>query len=62
MNTMAERITISVVLGGFILEYPVRVQGTDTWNPQKEVFTSQRKLNQKLKEVIKDISLVGDDE
>jgi hypothetical protein len=50
-----ETITIEVVRGGFVLTYPNdKMPGTLT----REVFTSTRKLNQKLKEVIETLSVV----
>ena len=59
-----ETIQIEVVKGGFILTYPIQVKEGDSerWETAREVFVSPRKLNQKLKEVIDTISLVGDTE
>lgn len=59
-----ETIQIEVVKGGFILTYPTQVKEGDSerWETAREVFVSPRKLNQKLKEVIDTISLVGDTE
>ena len=46
-------ITIEVVKGGYILHYPT---GPNTGNSlvlqEREIFTSSRKLNQKIKEVL----------
>lgn len=58
-------ISIEVVVGGFILTYPVysndlNVPGLEAVSISKEVFVSPRKLNQKIKEVIDSIGLVKD--
>lgn len=47
-------ITIEVIRGGFILHYPDQL--SDTTVQRREIFTSQRKLNQKLKEVLDNFS------
>lgn len=46
-------ITIEVLRGGFIMEYPNVDKGGET---EREVFVTQRKLNQKLSEVILEIN------
>ena len=58
------KITIDVVTGGFVMTYPLAVA---TGQPERvefqlvtEVFTSQRKLNQKIKDVIAAIGLVSE--
>jgi hypothetical protein len=57
------RITLRVLKGGFILEYPVPANApSDLWYQHEEVFVSPRKLNQKIKEVIESVGLVKDDE
>jgi len=66
-----ESITIEVVAGGFILTYPVFSNelskfGIEAVNGEivekaREVFVSPRKLNQKLKEVIDNVSLVKEE-
>lgn len=43
-------ITIEVVKGGFVLSYTTGTVDKPTF--EREVFTSQRKLTQKLKEVL----------
>jgi len=61
MDTQA--IVIEVIKGGFLLTYPTQgntVDGVERWNVTREVFVSPRKLNQKIKEVIDNISLVRD--
>lgn len=61
-NSYGESITIEVVQGGFILTYPVVDATTgDTTGGAREVFTSPRKLQQKLKEVIATLSTVAPD-
>ncbi len=70
-NLYGEQIIIEVVAGGFILTYPVFVSelekfGLEVVNGEKvemarEVFVSPRKLNQKLKEVIDNVSLVKEE-
>ena len=60
-NTYGDQITIEVVSGGFILAYPTLTAGTeDKFSVTREVFSSQRKLNQRLKEVIGTLSLVSE--
>ena len=58
-NTYGDSITIEVVVGGFILTYP-KVNSLNEVSLCREVLTSPRKLNQKLKEVIDNISLVSE--
>jgi hypothetical protein len=53
-----DNINIRVVIGGFIVSYPVFKDGVGT--EVTEVIATPRKLNQKLKEVIDSISLVTD--
>jgi hypothetical protein len=63
-NLYGEKISIEVVAGGFILTYPV-FEGSGEAEEvvqAREVFVSPRKLNQKLKEVIGNVSLVADDD
>ena len=62
-NTYGETITVEIVTGGFILTYPVKLDpASDSFdNNQREVFSSPRKLNKKLQDVIKDIGLVADE-
>ena len=59
-------ISIEVVKGGFVLSYPVHVPANgdrpEYWLPQREVFTSPRKLIQKMKSVLDDVSLVPSDD
>lgn len=55
---MNEMITIEVLMGGFVLTYPVFNDGKET--VVREVFTSPGKLNRKLKEVIDAIGLVSE--
>lgn len=51
-------INIEVVAGGFILTYPKTSDAGDVLC--REVFSSPRKLHQKIKEVIDSISLVAE--
>ena len=62
-NTYGETITIEIVAGGFILSYPVKIDAaSDSYDHlQREVFSSPRKLNKKIQDVIKDIGLVADE-
>lgn len=58
---MEHQIVIDVVKGGFVLTYPAPdLNGVLTvWT--REVFTSQRKLTQKIKEVLEAVSTTPDD-
>lgn len=58
-NSYGETLTVEIVSGGFILTYP-RPNGNGDTIVCREVFTSPRKLNQKLKEVIDSVGLVTD--
>ena len=65
MSLYGEEIRIETVTGGFILSYPVKVKnakGEDDTDTKREVYVSPRKLQQRLKEVIGDLSFVGQDE
>lgn len=53
---MIESITVSIVKGGFILNYPGANGSQST-----EVFTSPRKLQQKMKELIEALSYVSEE-
>lgn len=44
-------ITIEVVKGGFVLHYPQSVLD-GVWVQAREIFTSSRKMNQRIKEVL----------
>lgn len=72
MNIYNSSITIEVVLGGFVMTYPKKVApkegdaadtdfvaGHERWESVREVFPTQRKLMQRLKEVTEQISLVA---
>lgn len=52
-------ITIEVLKGGFVLHYPALPFGNDqsaiTWQT-REIFTSSRKMNQRIKEVLEAVS------
>lgn len=63
-NTYGESITIEIVSGGFILSYPVKTDpASDSFDgTQREVFTSPRKLNKKIQDVIKTLGLVADED
>lgn len=52
---MNDQITIEVVKGGFILSY------AENNLYEREVFTSPRKLNSKIKEVLEKLSYVPAD-
>lgn len=54
-------IMIEVVKGGFMLHYPENSKSGSIVFSRREIFTSQRKLNQKLKEVLEDFSTVPAD-
>lgn len=56
---MNDVISIEVLKGGFVLHYP-NIGGMPG-NDVREIFVSPRKLNQKLKEVIDQLSLVPAD-
>ncbi len=54
-------ISIEIAKGGFILTYPSSIptsQDDANVTVIREVFISQRKLNQKLKEVVEMLSMV----
>lgn len=57
LSSYGEQITIEVVKGGFILVYPV-LTDKDGVLTIREIFVSPRKLNQKLKEIIDNLSTV----
>ena len=65
-------ITIEIVKGGFLLSYPAPdpsanelskfgITSSQDFIFAREVFTSQRKMNQKIKEVLNMISTTPDD-
>lgn len=54
-----ESLTVEVVTGGFILTYP-KIDDHGSTTQCREVFSSPRKLHQKLKEVIESIGLVSE--
>ena len=55
-----QHINIEILKGGFILTYPQWDAEDSYWDEVREVITTQRKLNQKLKEVIAAVGLVGE--
>ncbi len=68
MNLFNSTVTIEIVLGGFVMTYPRKVEpkegdmtvaGLEHWESVREVFPTQRKLLQRLKEVTEQISLVA---
>lgn len=64
MSNIRHPITIEVVTGGFVLTYPSPEQDPTTcvsYNVEREVFVSQRKLTQKLKDVLDTLSTTPDD-
>jgi len=74
MKTFDATVTIEVIKGGFVLHYPVKgndpklekfglegIQDEDYWYNVREVFTSPRKLQHKIREVLANVSLVKDD-
>ena len=63
-NTYGESIQIEIVAGGFILSYPVKSDASSDCfdGTQREVFTSPRKLNKKIQDVIKALGLVADED
>lgn len=62
-STYGEQLTIEIVTGGFILTYPlvVTVEGHETTEMTREVFSSPRKLQQKIKDVIAQMGTVAED-
>ncbi len=58
LNMNGVEIVIEVLAGGFVLTYPVITGDDMTMN--REVFPSPRKLQNKIKEVLAAVSLVGD--
>lgn len=63
MSNIRIPITIEVVKGGFVLTYPSPSKESSVFNysMECEVFTSQRKLTQKLKDVLDTLSTTPDD-
>lgn len=51
-NTYGETLTVEIVTGGFILTYPSAGQDGEYTSATREVFSSPRKLQQKIKDVI----------
>lgn len=49
-------ITIEVVKGGFVLHYPQLNAGGVYYDQVREIFTSSRKMNQRIKEVLEAVS------
>lgn len=52
-------ITIEVMKGGFVLHYPTKVKndlGSEYVQQVREIFTSSRKMNQRIKEVLEAVS------
>ena len=51
-------ITIEIAEGGFVLSYPKEIDANSgvIYFQQREVFTSVRKMNQRIKEVLEAIS------
>jgi phage pi2 protein 07 len=47
-------ITIEIMKGGYVLHYPVNAG--DYWNQHREIFSSSRKMNQRIKEVLEKVS------
>lgn len=62
-NNYGEQLTIEIVTGGFILTYPVlvTVDGHEATEVCREVFSSPRKLQQKVKDVIAQMGTVAED-
>lgn len=58
---MDNKILIEIVTGGFILSYPSDKIGNGYERHVKEVFTSARKMHQKIKSVLDDLALVADE-
>lgn len=55
-------ISVEIIKGGFVLHYPTKIAGEeDSWGMTREVFTSSRKLQHKIRDVLNDVSLVKDD-
>lgn len=50
-------IVIEVVKGGFLLHYPIKnAAGGEYYDQVREIFTSSRKMNQRIKEVLEAVS------
>lgn len=61
---MKNVISIEVVNGGFVLTHPLQDGNTDAITGDsysREVFTSPRKLIQKIKSVLDTVSTIADD-
>ena len=65
-NLYQHSITIEIVEGGYVLSYPsdIGLNSTNTgamYVQKREVFTSSRKMNQRIKEVLEAISTTAVD-
>lgn len=57
-NHYQHSITIEIVEGGYVLCYPsdIGFNNTNVYVQKREVFTSSRKMNQRIKEVLESVS------
>lgn len=55
-------VNIEILQGGFVLNYPEISTDGESLTFKREVFVTQRKLNLKIKEVLKNLSLTPDSE
>jgi hypothetical protein len=62
MKQRSEFISIEIANGGFILEYQAEVDTDRNTESVREVVPTQRKLVNRLKELIAEKSLVGAEE
>lgn len=60
MDKYGETLTVEIVAGGFILSFPIIENGVNT-GTAREVFSSPRKLQNKIKELIGSLGLVTPD-
>lgn len=55
-----ESFSVDIVAGGFIITYPVLDEDGECSQTIRQVITSPRKLQQKIKEIIDNIGLTSD--
>lgn len=64
MGNFEPTLTIEVIKGGFILHYPEKLTndlGVEYMTQVRELFTSSRKMNQRIKEVLEKVSTTAVD-
>ena len=62
VGSINHHVNIEILQGGFVLNYPEISADGESQMFKREVFVTQRKLNLKIKEVLKNLSLTPDSE